>query len=239
MWILAPWGALMPSLRKNTPANDPRTIQVRFRRVKDAVYCQQNYLLSTEDFESPIVTNAGTDYDARIYVRPSSLSLIMVQLAGEIDYTSFKDQTTIKHHDHQLHDAYYKVWSVLYDKLSTRKAFSYMRRSAHSTGRSYGKTAVQERVAETIYRTENREWRMKGASAREMADLMREIDAATADVVLPTEQELAEMDHQIHNDLERDRGPTEVNGHLDHTKCEHNSTPSARKRCRKRFYGRT
>lgn len=253
MWILATWGAIMPSLRKNCPAGDDRVIQVRVRRMKDAVYFREHYLVTTIDAEAPIVTNAGTDYDARLYITPGSLADALAQMALDIDYASFKDQTTIKHKDEKLHTAYYAVWQVLYDKLSTRKAFS---RRPSPTGRLTARQPkVQgyphERIAETVYRTENREWRMKGASPESIANLMREIDAATAGVELPSDEELATVGrdedardywfNQRADDAEfaARSGPTELNGHLDHSSCSHNSTAAARRKCRKRFYGRS
>jgi hypothetical protein len=234
MWILATWGAIMPSLRKNCPADDPRTIQVRVRRIKDAMYFREHYLTHTQDSAAVIVTNAGTDYDGRMYIRPQSLAESLALMALDIDYTSFKDQTEIKHKDKQLHTAYYRVWNALYDVLSTRKAFS---PKAYINPRRFGKTSAQERIAETVYRTEKREWRMSGASPETLANLMREIDEATEGVELPSDAELAATAAQFWTDAGEHAGPTEVNGHLDHSNCAHDSTRSARKKCRKRFYG--
>jgi len=218
MWVLTPWGPLMPSLRKNCPADDPRTIQIRFRRVKDAIRCSQVYLRDTVDADSPIVEDAGTDYDARIYVRPESLQWVMYRLCEEIDYTSFKDQTTIKYHDRKLHDAYYAIWQVLYDRLSTRKAFSRGRKTYWAERR---RSEEQTRIPdEIVYRTENntREWHMKGATPEEMATLMREIDAATGGIEVPTDAEIDAMGETLQND---------------HSDCAHSDSKSARKRCNK------
>jgi len=241
MWILATWGALMPSLRKNCPKDDPRTIQIRFRRIKDARYLSENYLGRTLDFDSPIVTDAGTDYDARIYVRPDSLQSVMSKLATEIDYTSFKDQTEKKHGDKQLHDAYYAVWRVLYDKLSTRKAFTRPRTSRWSYGDFKGNRTTSVVVDEVTRRTKRTtiepapepiEWRkMSELSTRQLALLHQEIDAATADVDLPSDEELDKLAEMINEWPRWD----EKRNQLDHTGCEHPKTKSARRICRRQY----
>ena len=126
MWILATWGAIMPAERKpgTIAPGDTRDIQVRVRRYQDAVYFREHYLRGTVDFDAEIVTQAGTDYDARLYIHRDSLATALAALAMDIDYHTFKSQTEKKHGDKQLHSAYMAVWQALYDRLSTRKAFS-------------------------------------------------------------------------------------------------------------------
>lgn len=247
MWIMASWGAIMPSLRKNCPKDDPRKIQVRVRRLKDAVYFRDHYLIETEDAATEIITDAGTDYDARVYVRHDSLAEALAQMALDIDYASFKDTTTIKFNDKQLHDAYYAIWRVLYDRLSTRKAFSrYASSQSHWTNRG---AAAQKPVTTTTTRREIVEtktvsqltpsqlklFRMSDMNAHELAALHKEIDAATGDIELPTDEEVAKLVQDLGLDKPIARGPRWMHDHLDHTLCDHESTKSARRRCRKAF----
>jgi hypothetical protein len=78
---------------------------------------------------------------------------------------------------------------------------------------------------------------MKGASDQELAALMRELDNVTEGVELPSDTEIDEMFNvEINTHL---RVPTEVNGHLDHARCTHSTSANARRKCRKRFYGRS
>jgi hypothetical protein len=230
MWILATWGAIMPSLRKNCPADDPRTIQVRVRRYRDAVYFREHYLPGTVDFDAEIVIAAGTDYDARLYIEPDSLAAALSTLALDIDYTSFKDQTTIKHKDKTLHDAYYAVWRVLYDRLSTRKAFTRRKTTTNIQNRVM---AEPERwTRRTTERTEEITWkRMTDLSDRELSLLFQD-EPTDADLrEIQVEQSLSETyENEIASSL---TGPREISGHLDHTYCDHAPTKTARRRCRK------
>jgi len=232
MWILAPWGALMPSLRKNCPKDDPRVIQIRFRRVKDAVRCSQEYLPRTLDKNSPIITDAGTDYDARIYVRPESLMVVMNQLVDDINYTSFKDQTTIQYGDKQLHDAYYAIWRVLYDRLSTRKAFT--RRPAAIDHGYVPSPGEPIRWTKRIERTETEtvQWkRIADMTDHELELYMRQVDQAE-----PTDDDLREIDAELGDITKLLEGPiARPDGQLDHSDCRHRKARSARQACRRQW----
>lgn len=232
MWILATWGAIMPSLRKNCPKDDPRTIQVRVRRLRDAVYFREHYLPGTVDFDTEIITDAGTDYDARLYIEPDSLAAALSTMALDIDYTSFKDQTTIKHKDKTLHDAYYAVWRVLYDRLSTRKAFTRRKKVTSIENRVM---AEPERWTKRVTeRTETVEWKkMSQLSDRELALLFQDE---------PTDEDLRGIEAEVAKEIApivdvtppfMGVGPREISGHLDHTYCDHAPTKTARRRCRK------
>lgn len=247
MWILASWGAIMPSLRKNCPKDDPRKIQVRVRRLKDAVYFRDHYLTETVDFDTEIITNAGTDYDARVYVRQDSLAEALAQMALDIDYSSFKDTTTSKFKDNQLHDAYYAIWRVLYDRLSTRKAFSrYSKAQSHWTNRgaAASKTPFVETTRREIVETKTvseltpsqlKLFRMSDMNAHELAQLHKEIDNATGDIELPSDEEVAKLASALGLSAPLVKGPRWTHDHLDHTLCDHESTKTARRRCRKAF----
>jgi hypothetical protein len=247
MWILASWGAIMPSLRKGCPKDDPRKIQVRVRRLKDAIYFRDHYLTETFDAEAEVVTEAGTDYDARLYVRQDSLGEALARMALDIDYASFKDTTTSKFKDNQLHDAYYAIWRVLYDRLSTRKAFSrYSKAQGHWTNR--GAAAQSTPFVETTRRevvetkrvseltpSQLKLFRMSDMNAHELAALHKEIDRATDDIELPTDEEVAKLALELKLGAPIARGPRWTRDHLDHTLCDHDATKSARRRCRKAF----
>lgn len=246
MWILASWGAIMPSRRKNCPKDDPRNVQVRVRRLKDAVYFRDHYLTETPDFDTEVVTEAGTDYDARLYVRQDSLAEALAKMALDIDYTSFKDTTTSKFKDNQLHDAYYAIWRVLYDRLSTRKAFSrYSRSQSHwtNTGAAAGKpsvTTTRREIVETktvseLTPSQLKLFRMSDMNAHELAALHKEIDNAVGDIELPSDEEVARLARELKLGKPVTKGPRWTHDHLDHTLCDHESTKTARRRCRKAF----
>lgn len=216
MWILASWGAIMPSRRKNTPKNDPRNIQVRVRRLKDAVYFRDHYLTETLDFDTEIVTNAGTDYDARLYIRQDSLAEALAKMALDIDYTSFKDTTTTKFKDNQLHDAYYAIWRVLYDRLSTRKAFT-RRNTSQSHWTNRGAAASTKTSVQTTNRTG---YPPAGYDAPEGYEIMsrREIvETKTVSELTPSQLKLFRMSdmnaHELaalHRDIDNAVGDIEL-----------------------------
>lgn len=236
------FGLFMPALRPNWKQcveNGEPELQVRSRRRIDLLNLRQLMTEHALFLDEPFAIK-NTDYQWRAYCTREDWGRALVIIADDIDYTKFKDTPQKKHGDHKLTDAYGAIWSATLRSFPTGSVYT------RQTNRS-------SRVVETVYRTENREWHMKGASPRQLAELMKEIDAATDGVELPTENELRDiaLHEQLQEDAEIDRqarvvdvtpsymgiGPTEVDGHLDHSGCTHNNTSSARRKCRKRFYG--
>ena len=226
------FGLFMPALRPNwqkLEADEPE-LQVRARRRIDLLnlrkFMQDIGLTLGEPFSLP-----NTDYQWRAYCTRRHWGLALLQMSQEIDYTKFKDTPQKYHGDNKLTEAYGKIWTATIGVFPEGSVYTTHYRSGSRKRQPRGGTPVSE----TVFRTETREWRMAGSDPQALARLMREIDNATEDVVIPTDAEIAAM-----LDVETGQaGPTEVNGHLDHSKCTHNPTPSARKKCRKRFYGRS
>lgn len=228
-------GLFMPALRpdwESLEEGQPE-LQIRSRRKIDLLnlrrFMAEHGQTLGEPFQIP-----RTDYQWRAYTTRYEWGIALADLAMDIDYTKFKDTPEKKHGDRKLTEAYGAIWNATLRSFPTGSVYSTRGRISYTQPLQRGKTETQ-RVAETIYRTENREWRMKGASPREIADLMREIDCATEGVVLPTD---AELEHITRIESEGVGRPTEVNGHLDHSKCTHGASANARRKCRKRFYGR-
>lgn len=97
-----------------------------------------------------------------------------------------------------------------------------------------GGTRTNKIFDETVFRTEKSEWRMKGSSPEILAALMREIDASTADIELPSEDELEALGREFdrQQDLDHDIW---IN---DHSTCTHSTSRHARRRCRQKREGK-
>lgn len=228
------FGLFMPALRPNwekLDVNEPE-LQVRARRRIDLLnlkkFMEDAGLVLGTPFSLP-----NTDYQWRAYCTREAWGHALHLMAMEIDYTKFKDTPQKYHGDRKLTDAYGKIWNATFTSFPTGSVYD---KPSRKTSR-----AASPRVDEVVYRTEQREWRMKGSDPVQLARLMREIDNATADVVLPTDEELNEIHVDVSQTWMTDEcfvrgGPTERNGHLDHSNCDHGSTASARRKCRKRFY---
>lgn len=217
------FGLFMPALRpdhEKLPIGEPE-LQVRSRRRIDLLnlrrYMTDNGLVIGEVFTLP-----NTDYQYRAYCTREAWGQALSMLAQTIDYTKFKDTPQKYHGDTKLTDAYGRIWNATLSSFPTGSVYDYSHRTARHQPRQKGKTQ-QQRVAETVFRTETKEWRMAGASAAELRDLMREIDAATDGVQLPTEQDTQEM------------LSLELN---DHSNCTHGVSKSAKRRCRDKRLGR-
>lgn len=126
MWIFTSFGAFMPALRypKDVAEGDNRVMQIRARREIDIMRLKALYLPNS----GRIVRNAGTDYEVRIYCTREEWADAVRQMSMDIDYQSFKN-TTERWNDSQLHNAYMRVWNVLYTALGTRRAFDVTYRS--------------------------------------------------------------------------------------------------------------
>lgn len=234
------FGLFMPALRpdwKTLPNGEPE-LQVRSRRRIDLLnlkkFMEEHGLALGEPFAIK-----NTDYQWRAYCTRVAWGLTLSHIACDIDYTKFKDTPAKYHHDVKLTEAYGKIWTATLSAFPQGSVYTQPRHRTYETGQRFGKT--QRQADETVVRRGSKDWVMAGSNPEQLAALMREIDNATADVVLPSEDELREVDayERAHVSLEPLlTGPTELNGHLDHSTCAHNSTPSARRKCRKRFYGR-
>jgi hypothetical protein len=234
------FGLFMPALRPDWEmrlANGEAELQVRSRRSVDLANLRefmQRFDLTLQE----TIQLKNTDYQFRAYCTRDAWAQALAEIGVEIDYTKFKDTPAKKHGDHRLTVAYGAIWTATLRSFPTGSVY---------TSRSRGGRRIQaslfdepaSRNVETVYRTENREWRMKGASPADMAALMREIDAATEGVTLPTDAELNEIAADGMEVTESDREYWASERLNDHSKCTHGKSKSARQRCCwKRLEGR-
>lgn len=121
MWIMTSFGIFMPSLRpaEHVPKGDERLLQIRARRHRELVILRREYMPDAGE----IIHLKNTDYEYRIYCTHDDWALAMARMAHDIDYVKFKD-TTKRYHDDQLHNAYIRIWSLLYGMFSTNKVFT-------------------------------------------------------------------------------------------------------------------
>lgn len=233
------FGLFMPALRPDWKAledGEPE-LQVRARRRVDLLnlkkFMEDAGLTLGTPFALP-----NTDYQWRAYCTREAWGLALLQIAQDMDYTKFKDTPAKYHGDTKLTEAYGKIWNATFNAFPTGSVY------ARPTGRQSRQPRMQNvRPAdETVVRRGGKDWVMAGSNPEQLAALMREIDAATAGVEIPTDEELEQVTAYERALMSLEpllTGPTELNGHLDHSACAHNTTPSARRKCRKRFYGRS
>lgn len=212
--------ALRPDWQKCIEAGEPE-LQVRSRRRVDLLNLRalaQEYAICIGE----VIQLPKTDYQFRLYCTREDWGRLLVLFADDIDYTKFKDTPEKKHGDKKLKQCYEAMWSAVFRSFPTGSVYDYSRGRKSYHASQQRSEPQPERVVETVYRTEAREWRMKGADPRELADLMREIDAATDNIEVPSESELNvalnEWDMWLN----------------DHRNCTHGSSRSAMRRCRSR-----
>ena len=106
MWIMTPFGILMPSDRTAyTPEGDERTLQVRTRRARDLDILRALYLPELgETIHTPTF-----DYNYRAYCTREQFAAAMAKMVMDIDYEKFKP-TTDRFDDNELHGVYNSIW---------------------------------------------------------------------------------------------------------------------------------
>jgi hypothetical protein len=115
MWTLTNFGAFSTTLRdeKDVAKNDDRLLQVRARRAKHLEDLRDRYMPSA----GGIVRLPHRDYEFRLYCTHDDWALAVARMAQDIDYGNFKNSVK----DHDLHNAYMRVWNALYTTLATNK----------------------------------------------------------------------------------------------------------------------
>lgn len=115
MWMLTNFGAFSTTLRdaRDLKGDDERQLQVRARRAKHLIELKRHYLANASD----VVQLRHRDYEYRIYCTHDDWALAVARMAQDIDYGNFKNSVK----DRDLHDAYMRVWTALYNALATNK----------------------------------------------------------------------------------------------------------------------
>ena len=239
MIVATHMGMYMPALRpdweKCLERGEPE-LQVRARRKIDLLNLREFAQLYGIEI-GEVYSIPRTDYQFRLNCTRVQWGHLLAELALEIDYVKFKDTPKKYHGDDKLTDCYGRIWNAALTSFPTGSVYDFSRgRRTHRSGRQTGKSQQQQSlfsqlldnypdVDEVVMRTETstRAWTMKGSTPEKMAELMREIDAATDGVELPSDEKLSVSLEEWESILNTD----------DHSQCTHSDTKSARKRCRK------
>lgn len=146
MWVMTSFGAFSATQRdeRELKRGDERYLQVRARRAKHLKELKRRYIPNASD----IVRLAHRDYEFRIYCTHDEWALALARLAQEIDYGNFKN--TVK--DKDLHDAYIRVWSALYNALATNKIMTnYRGRKGRKHATSVSTSTVSASYTDDIW----------------------------------------------------------------------------------------
>ncbi len=125
MWIMTPFGILMPSQRPTaTMVGDARSLQIRARDKQALQFLKRHYMPTTL---GKIIHTPDFDYEYRAYCTKADFAEAMDRMIGEIDYEKFKPQTEValgKIDGGKLHTLYNRIWSVVaqhYDSSVLRR----------------------------------------------------------------------------------------------------------------------
>lgn len=110
MWIMTPFGILMPSTRPDhaIKRGDSRKLQIRVRDRRALTYLRDNYM---GDELSKIVATPKMDYNFRAYCTHDDFARAVAQMIVDIDYEKFKPESV----SHDLHKLYNEIWYVVFD----------------------------------------------------------------------------------------------------------------------------
>jgi hypothetical protein len=130
MWIMTNFGAFSTTLRdpKIVDVGDDRLLQVRARSAKHLRALKNKYMPNA----SKIVRLTFCDYEFRIYCTHAEWAAAVAHMVHDINYRNFKDTVV----DDDLHDAYLRVWSVLYDALATNRKYPSRKRGKKGKNKS-------------------------------------------------------------------------------------------------------
>lgn len=218
------FGILMPSLRpaSTVPAGDNRIMQIRTRRARDLEILRTEYMKETL---GPTVYMRNTDYEYRAYCTPEAWADAMARMSLDIDYTKFKP-TTERYHDSQLHNLYNRLWGIIFSTLSTTKHQNdYWGLTNRNTRKSVKHGKLQK----------NRlpQWwdQLPDVNDDDFSDVLDSYldryESVTLNVDTSDVDSLTEPPYE-----------SPVDGHLDHSDCDHANTRNARRRCRNRWLSR-
>lgn len=118
MWIMTPFGVLMPCRipPKHQNPKDPRTMQVRARRAKDLDILRALYM---QGRLGQTLHTRDKDYEYRAYCTPEDLKIALCDMVDDAaTYDKFKPET-LRFEDWDLYRTYNKIWNVVMDELST------------------------------------------------------------------------------------------------------------------------
>lgn len=132
MWIMTPFGILMPALRPYDTIKDPndeRYLQVRARDKRALTYLRRHYMRETL---GPTIGTPRMDYEYRAYCVHEDFAIAVSTMIEAIDYEKFKPETEIAlgpKRGRRLHFLYNRIWGVIATHHDSSVLARYERRS--------------------------------------------------------------------------------------------------------------
>jgi hypothetical protein len=110
MWIFAPFGLIMPSIRPpaTVPEGDLRTIQIRTRREVDLTRFRDEFMAPGTVGE--IIATPTFDYNFRAYCTPEDLAAGVAKLMLTVDYEKFKPTAERYSDNSTYHSVLNSIW---------------------------------------------------------------------------------------------------------------------------------
>ena len=113
MWIFAPFGLIMPAIRRpeRVPEGDTRTIQIRARRKVDIERFRDEFM--APDTVGEIIATPTFDYNFRAYCTPEDFAAGVAKLMLTIDYEKFKPTAERYEGNKSYHDVLNSIWGTV------------------------------------------------------------------------------------------------------------------------------
>lgn len=139
MWVMTPFGILMPALRPpdTVPEGDVQTLQIRTRRRKDLEILRDEYM---GEALGEIIHTPTFDYNYRAYCTPQAFSDALGKMTHAIDYERFKPTTEAKYKDAELHSVYNSIWGTVTRLGEPWEGLKFKGTSGSSVGSTVGST---------------------------------------------------------------------------------------------------
>ena len=120
MWIMTPFGILMPSaIPADAGISGEWDLQVRSREQRALKHFRKRYM--TAGTSSQVVSTPRLDYEYRFYTRRDAFSDGIAEMIADIDYDKFKPTTMRKGMGgEQLHSVYNEMWYSYFRSYSPK-----------------------------------------------------------------------------------------------------------------------
>ncbi len=146
MWIMTPFGIIMPSQRSATSMNgDARSLQVRARDRRALKYLRDHYMGGEL---SKIVHTPERDYEYRAYCTPIAFAEAMTAMVLDINYEKFKPQAEKvlgPEAGGDLHTLYVRIWHIVAQHYDSPILRRYDPKNAPAKGYAWAKTTKKGR----------------------------------------------------------------------------------------------
>lgn len=115
MWIMTPFGILMPAAIPEDVDQAPELLQIRARDRRALIYLRDNYMHGEL---GKIKHTPSFDYQYRAYADRLHFADAISRMIVEIDYEKFKPESKWR----DLHDLYNRIWGVVFDHYGASAA---------------------------------------------------------------------------------------------------------------------